>query len=289
MVLETDYDSAFNIDTGSVTIISSGNVDTVIIETYDTVRVTGIDVSRKKVYAERIEDGSEEELDFNKDSDKWIFFKSYPYGKEVNENMLLAGDILCVSKSFDGSYIRGWQCSQTVSGKVEKVAGNTDDRWVTIDGEQYQVAHYYKDKIVTGEQTSFVLDIAGRIASVGKQRQSDRILGYIYRLVDARKDHEDNIYVKIYNVQRQHENLVLADHVVLDGERRTKDYVKQILCSGQDGALVRQPVFYRKNSDGEIKELDLSSPAGQERERDNTLEELLPAGSYSWHFYYEKL
>ena len=43
------------------------------------------------------------ELDFNKDSDKWIFFKSYPYGKEVNENMLLAGDILCVSKSFDGS------------------------------------------------------------------------------------------------------------------------------------------------------------------------------------------
>ena len=284
MVLETDYDSAFNIDTGSVTIISSGNVDTVIIETYDTVRVTGIDVSRKKVYAERIEDGSEEELDFNKDSDKWIFFKSYPYGKEVNENMLLAGDILCVSKSFDGSYIRGWQCSQTVSGKVEKVAGNTDDRLVTIDGEQYQVAHYYKDKIVTGEQTSFVLDIAGRIASVGKQRQSDRILGYIYRLVDARKDHEDNIYVKIYNVQRQHENLVLADHVVLDGERRTKDYVKQILCSGQDGALVRQPVFYRKNSDGEIKELDLPSPAGQERERDNTLEELLPAGSYSWLF-----
>ena len=284
MVLETDYDSAFNIDTGFVTIISSGNVDTVIIETYDTVRVTGIDVSRKKVYAERIEDGSEEELDFNKDSDKWIFFKSYPYGKEVNENMLLAGDILCVSKSFDGSYIRGWQCSQTVSGKVDKVAGNTDDRLVTIDGEQYQVAHYYKDKIVTGEQTSFVLDIAGRIASVGKQTQSDRILGYIYRLVDARKDHEDNIYVKIYNVQRQHENLVLADHVVLDGERRTKDYVKQILCSGQDGALVRQPVFYRKNSDGEIKELDLSSPAGQERERDNTLEELLPAGSYSWLF-----
>lgn len=160
--------------------------------------------------------------------------------------MLLAGDILCVSKSFDGSYIRGWQCSQTVSGKVEKVAGNTDDRWVTIDGEQYQVANYYKDKIVTGEQTSFVLDIAGRIASVGKQTQSDRILGYIYRLVDARKDHEDNIYVKIYNVQRQHENLVLADRVVLDGERRTKDYVKQILCSGQDGALVRQPVFYRK-------------------------------------------
>ena len=284
MVLETDYDSAFNIDTGFVTIISSGNVDTVIIETYDTVRVTGIDVSRKKVYAERIEDGSEEELDFNKDSDKWIFFKSYPYGKEVNENMLLAGDILCVSKSFDGSYIRGWQCSQTVSGKVEKVAGNTDDRWVTIDGEQYQVANYYKDKIVTGEQTSFVLDIAGRIASVGKQTQSDRILGYIYRLVDARKDHEDNIYVKIYNVQRQHENLVLADRVVLDGERRTKDYVKQILCSGQDGALVRQPVFYRKNSDGEIKELDLPSPAGQERERDNTLEELLPAGSYSWLF-----
>lgn len=284
MVLETDYDSAFNIDTGSVTIISSGNVDTVIIETYDTVRVTGIDVSRKKVYAERIEDGSEEELDFNKDSDKWIFFKSYPYGKEVNENMLLAGDILCVSKSFDGSYIRGWQCSQTVSGKVEKVAGNTDDRWVTIDGEQYQVANYYKDKIVTGEQTSFVLDIAGRIASVGKQTQSDRILGYIYRLVDARKDHEDNIYVKIYNVQRQHENLVLADRVVLDGERRTKDYVKQILCSGQDGALVRQPIFYRKNSDGEIKELDLPSPAGQERERDNTLEELLPAGSYSWLF-----
>ena len=96
-----------------------------------------------------------EELDFNKDSDKWIFFKSYPYGKEVNENMLLAGDILCVSKIFDGSYIRGWQCSQTVSGKVDKVAGNTDDRLVTIDGEQYQVAHYYKDKIVTGEQDVF--------------------------------------------------------------------------------------------------------------------------------------
>ncbi len=50
MVLETDYDSAFNIDTGSVTIISSGNVDTVIIETYDTVRVTGIAVSKEKRY-----------------------------------------------------------------------------------------------------------------------------------------------------------------------------------------------------------------------------------------------
>lgn len=284
MVLETDYDSAFNIDTGFVTIISSGNVDTVIIETYDTVRVTGIDVSRKKVYAERVEDNSVTEIDFNEDSDKWVFFKSYPYGKEVNETMLLAGDILCVSKSFDGSYIRGWQCSQTLNGKVEKVAGDTDDRWVTIDGECYQVARSYKDKIVVGEQTSFILDIAGRIASAGKQTQSDRVLGYVYRLVDARNDHEDDIYVKIYNVQRQHELLTLADRVVLDGERRTKDYVKQILCSGQDGALVRQPVFYRKNSDGEIKELDLAAPTGQERERDNTLEELLPAGSYSWLF-----
>ena len=117
---------------------------------------------------------------------------------------------------------------------------------VTIDGEQYQVAHYYKIKLLQANRRLLFLDIAGRIASVGKQTQSDRILGYIYRLVDARKDHEDNIYVKIYNVQRQHENLVLADHVVLDGERRTKDYVKQILCSGQDGALVRQPVFLQK-------------------------------------------
>ena len=284
VVLETDYDSAFDIDAGFVTVISTAAVDTVVIETYDTVRVTGVDVSGKKVYAERVEDDSVIEIDFNEDSDKWIFFKSYPYGKEVNETMLLAGDILCVSRSFDGSYIRGWQCSQTVNGMVEKVEDDTGDRWVTIDGELYQVARSYKDKIIVGEQTSFILDIAGRIAAAGKQTQSDRILGYIYRLMDAGIDYEDDVYVKIYNVQRQHEKLILADYVVLDGERRTKDYVKQVLCSGKDGALVRQPVFYRKNSDGEIKELDLAAPAGQERERDNTLEELLPAGSYSWLF-----
>lgn len=283
-VLETDYEKAFNIDTGFITIISSGNVDTVIIETYDTLRVTGVDVSGKKVYAERVEDGSITDIDFKEESGKWVFFKSYPYGREVNETMIIAGDILCVSKSSDGSYIKGWQCSQTVNGTVEKVSGNTDNRSVTIDGEQYQVAHYYKDKIVTGEQTSFVLDISGRIASIGKQVQTDRVLGYIYKLIDARNDHEDDIYVKIYNVKRQHENLLLADRVVLDGERRTKDYVKQVLCSGKDGALVRQPVFYRTNSNGEIKELDLAAPSGQERERDNTLEELLPAGSYSWMF-----
>ena len=52
--------------------------------------------------------------------------------------------------------------------------------------------------------------------------------------------------------------------------------LNKFFASGQDGALVRQPVFYRKNSDGEIKELDLSSPAGQERERDNTLEDYCP-------------
>lgn len=283
-VLETDYESAFNINAGFVTVISSDNVDTVIIETYDTLRVTGIDVSGKKVYAERVEDGSVTDIDFKEDTDKWVFFKSYPYGKEVNETMLMADDILCVSKSSDGSYIRGWQCSQTVSGTVEKVSGNTDNRSVTINGEQYRVAHYYKDKIVTGEYTTFVLDIAGRIASTGKQTQTDRVLGYIYRLTDARNDHEDDIYVKIYNVKRQHENLVLADSIRLDGERKTKDYVKQILCSGQNGKLVRQPVFYRTNSNGEIKELDLAAPPGQARERDNTLEELLPAGSYSWMF-----
>lgn len=285
MVIETGYEKAFNIDTGFITIISSGNVDTVIIETYDTLRVTGVDVSGKKVYAERVEDGSVTDIDFTEESDKWVFFKSYPYGKEVNETMIIAGDILCVSKSSDGSYIKGWQCSQTVNGKVETISGNVDDRRVTIDGEQYQVAHYYKDKIATGEQTSFILDISGRIASIGKQAQTDRVLGYIYKLADARNDPSDeHIYVKIYNVKRQHELLTLADKVTLDGERRSADYVKQVLCSGKDGALVRQPVFYRINSNGEIKELDLAASSGQEREKDNTLEELLPAGSYAWMF-----
>ena len=38
-----------------------------------------------------IEDGSEERTYFTKDSDKWIFFKSYPYGKEVNEKYAAQG------------------------------------------------------------------------------------------------------------------------------------------------------------------------------------------------------
>ena len=285
IVLETDYEGAFNIDTGFITVISSGNVDTVIIESYDTLRVTGIDVSGKKVYAERVEDGSVTELDFKEGSGKWVFFKSYPYGKAINETMLISGDILCVSKSADGSYMRGWQCTQTVSGNIETVSGSADDRQITINGEQYRVAHYYKDNIVAGEQSTFVLDIAGRIASAGKQTQTDRTLGYLYKLTDSRNDPADeNIYVKIYNVRRQHELLTLADTIILDGKRKSVDYVKQILCSGQDGKLVRQPVFYRTNKDGEIKEIDLAAPSEQQRERDNTLEELLSAGSYSWMF-----
>ena len=284
-VVGTNYNEAFSVDFGTVTVISDGENDTVVIESYDILKVTGVDVSRKKVYAKNLEDDSVTVIDFNEDSKKWVFFKSYPYGREVNETILLTDDILCVSVSDDGSYMNGFQLSSTVNGTVSGVETDAAGyRIVTIDGVRYKVAKSYKDSIQIGKTKTFVTDISGRIVAEGKDVPGNRILGYVYAIGSEGKGLNKKTGVKIFNVSRTHETLSFADNVIVDGVRRTAEFAINALCTGTGGVLKRQLIFYTLNSDNEIKEIDLAANSGRAREGNNTLEELLPAGSYPWLF-----
>ncbi|MBP3360669.1 MAG: hypothetical protein J6N52_07450 [Clostridia bacterium] len=282
VLVETDYEGAFDFDFGTVTCLGSdGKYSVIIIESYENYTVSSIDISKKILYTEtKKSNGSFAAI--NLDDADYVDIRMLPYGKPVNENTILPKDLLSLAISADRSVIRGYLCTETVSGRIEAVSED-GKAYITIDGTEYEAdpAFYADKKPAPGDSGSFVLDAAGRIAAYSRS-ESGMTAGYVYFLSE---DENDNIIrVKIFNTSRQHIFAELADRVRLDGVTRTAQEVKRALCTGAGAALKRQLVMYSLDKNGKITGIDLAAETKDSREKENTLYRQLSAGSYTWYY-----
>lgn len=282
VLVETDYKGAFDIDYGTITCLGTdGKYSAVIIEAYKNYTVSSIDISKKILYTEtKDEDGSFEVIDL--DAADYVDIRMLPYGKPVNENTIQPKDIISIAASGDGSVIRGYLCSETVSGRIDAVADG-DKIYITVGGTEYPAdpVFYAQKKPAPGDSGSFVLDAAGRIAGYSAS-VSETAVGYVYFI--GKDENDDTIYIKIFNTSRQHIFTELAERVSLDGVSKKAEDAKNALCTGANASLKRQLIMYKLDNEGKVNSIDLAAESKESREKDGTLYKQLSAGSHTWYY-----
>lgn len=285
-LVTTDYKSAFEIDGGRVTCISSDGIyRSVIIEEFKNYTVKGIDISKKILYTDKRDaDGNVISINIG-DSCDYVKIKTLPYMKEVNENTIQPEDVLSLAVSDDGKIVRGYLCGEKVSGAIERISGSGRDMKITVNSEEYRVDSHFAESfnLYPGLDGSFVIDCLDRIAGYSdKGAALNFTIGYLYMM--NFDDFSQTAKVKIYNVKRQHVTAELEESVRLNGVKKSASAVRDILCSDSGGKLMRQLIGYKLNADGKITDIDSAAESKEARYRENMLYTLLPKGSYQWYY-----
>lgn len=281
-IVTTDYEKAFDIDYGKITCISyNSKCRTIIIDAYENYKINSIDTTNKIIYTDR-NDKNGNPISINLDDKLYVGFVMLPYGKTVNETNLEAGDLISVVASQDGEVIRAYLCTDSVNGKLEAI--NNSGEEVQIDGKKYKADPYFCNeyKPALGISGEFIFDAAGRVADYSQIGTDIGTIGYLYKLYEDKDD--ESISVKIYTLDRKHISAELAKNVRVDGNSMNRKGVKQLLCTKAGGALQRQLVMYKLNSQGNITSLTTAAQSKEDRMYDDTLYTLLPAGSYTWYY-----
>ena len=201
VLVETDYESAFNIDNGIIRLIShktnSNEYNVVLIDTYENYMVTSVDVGNRIIYTDSTDEHGNR-IKFNLDDTAYVDIRMTPYNKSVNENTIEPDDLLCLSISDDGQVIRGFLCENTISGKIEGILHDGEDSYIVINGQQCKLIADIVSKysLVTGMSGTFTLDAFNRVALYSKEASYIDNIGYIYGLFE---DEEENNSEYCYN------------------------------------------------------------------------------------------
>ncbi len=287
-LVETDYQSAFDIDYGNFRFISNGKnsngYNVVLIDSYENYIVTSVDVSNKVIYTDRTDkDGNR--IKFNLKDKAYVDIRMTPYNKPVNENTIEPDDLLCLSVSDNGEVIRGFLCEDTITGKIDKLHVNGFNSYVVIGEEKYDITPecITKYHLSAGMTGTFTFDIFDRIVMFTKDAAYIDSIGYIYRLAET-GDLKNNIMLKIYGINKKHITASLSRKVIFNGKSKTDEQVKTALCTLAQGALKRQLVVFKLNSKGEITYISTAKASKEECIDGDTLYTQLEAGSYKWYY-----
>jgi len=262
---ENYSDADFDVDTGSITLISTGggnNYDIVIIESYETLVVSGINTQSNVIY------------------DKFSSLNSYELPQK-EENVVIMGDDgeielsdiyldyvlqICASKNNEKVLMK--VINENFYGKIEAVY----DEGVVINGQEYELSEYFKS---TGQTASlnkkgdFYLDSSNRIVMFGKDYLEEAGYGYVLNAAVTR-NFGKKVQVKMLDDTGKVEVFDVAEKVTLDGDR-----IKATETNGQGkykflealsyepgstpekrDFIVRQPIRYRLNENGELSYVD---------------------------------
>ena len=281
-LVTTDYASAFDIEYGKITCVAyDGEYDTVIIEAYENHIIKGIDIVKHIIYTDRT---AETGKSISLGDLAYYDFTMLPHGREVNESTLENEDLISVAQSADGTVLRAYLCTETVSGKTENISVEGSKVYMTINGTRYRADKYFYEtyKPAAGEEGSYTLDAGGRIAAYSKSSSMNESIGYIYKLYHG--DAGDDTYIKLYNTSRQHIDARLAEHMSLNGQNASAAETQKALCTLAGGKLKRQLVMYKLNSEGDVVSITLSADSKEQRIKNDSLYTVIPAGSYSWYY-----
>ena len=287
-LVETNYESAFNINYGNIRFISNNNVNdeynVVLIDSYDNYIVTSVDVGNKVIYTDKT-DKNGNRIKFELKDKAYVDIKMTPYNKPVNENTIEPDDLLCLSVSDDGEVIRGFLCEDTVTGKIDELYVSDSDSYVVIGEEKYEVTPecVTKYNLRMGMTGTFTFDIFDRVVLYTQEISYSDNIGYIYKLAES-KDLQNKVMLKIFGLNKKHIVAALAGKVKFNGEPKTDKQVKAALCTLAQGALKRQLVVFKYNSKGEINSISTAKPSKEECVDGDSLYTQLDTGSYKWYY-----
>lgn len=283
--IDTDIIRHMNIKEGSIRLIRSKEskaYDVVIIRESETFVAGYVDQTNKKVYDSL--DGTAF-IDLSGDNEKVSIFDAS--GNIISAASIKRDSVLTIYRS-EGKMIEIWLANGEVSGIYNGAYTEDGDKYFKIDDEKYKVSDKYYDKLIakvmTGNDVTFKLDMAGRIAClVTAAAGSEYTFGYYISHIMADDEGEDMVYMRLYSADDGLKKFKLAERVKIDGknykkarpvltaveeamEKTDEEYRK---FSNRPSSVKSRILRYRLNDAGEINEID--TPYKSSYESENTL------------------
>ncbi len=219
--------------------------DVISVKTYENIVVD-------KVISNKITDKySQTVLKLDEDDD--INFRIVKGFEEVSVSDLKEYDVLSVSKSLDGTLYDIVVTTDTVEGKVTA----SDSRGVVINGDRYEVAENYTNKINVGSEGVFCLDADGRIAAVKTSLSADVSYGYLTNAYYSDNGKEEAGF-SIFTADNKEVTFIANDKIKFNNTRNVsaKDAVNAINDENRSAA---QLVTYTVNSAGKLTAINTAA------------------------------
>ena len=281
----TSYDDTLmKPEMGSVGLVDSdkdGVFDVVIITSYETVVVGGVDVQNGLVY-DKLSPGSSINLDVN-DTTREISIHDKS-GQPVEISGLSEWSILTIAKTLP-SQPGTEKIDVTVSTDIAKgtvimtsTDTNSQKQLIGIGEDTYLVSSVCSQTFTVGDTGNFYLDSFGEVAAYD-QRASELSYGYLSE-IGKEGIIASSIYLRIYTTDGKMETWPCAEKIEVDGAMIEKEDLAETLRSAAMSAMDAvgetyepeavtgaQMIRYKLNSEGMISKLATLAGDGNELHR----------------------
>lgn len=269
-----NFESLFPFEYGNIKIYKDAvtrKYRTVSINDVRYLKVNSVSYDDLVVYT----DGNDGygQLEVKNDADS-LFTLQNAEGLPLAVTALNFGDIISVQRSKDGSVVQAVLCGEKISGVLESVSLNGDEKLYSIDGKEYistTIFEIYCGNIIVGNSYNFIVD-NDKVLYATDYANNGLSYGYVYDMAVERISFDEKILVKIFTDRGTHMIAELSEKAKIDGLKKNNQ--SEIISSFQDkitGDLVRQLIRYRKNNKGQIIEVDTAADNETMRENYGTL------------------
>ncbi len=230
---------------------NSSSYDICEMNTYDTFMVDAINTAEKKVYGDA---GQEYSLDDSAEQDIDIYDAS---GARRDFSSIDEKNVLSIARSMSGETLSVLLSTQTVSGKIQRIAKNGSYTTIVVNDNEYKCfREQTAAKLQAGATAELYLDAFSCVYD-SKAISGDGTLAYVINMaeIDTGLDHVLRF------------KLLTEDGTVgvMDAEERLRidnvtytDAAKAANVLRSDGAVKRQLIKYKQNSEGKVTEIDTS-------------------------------
>lgn len=254
----------FQIESGDITVVknsSSDSVDTIIINSYETMIFDRLSYDKNKIYNKYSHSGVTTEINFE-DAD-YIIIKN---DEEISLADLKEWDVISLRASKSGSDPYYKLIVSDIREEALTESYSQSDKTVTSIGYIYDIAKSYYDSfnenkgvgemLKLGENQIYLLDAFGRVAVVLADESSQNN-EYMY-IINAylEDDGFSDGRIKYYDINTQQIiKAEFADKVRIDEVRYSKSKLKESPLFDADGNCSAQLAQIETDADGNVKKI----------------------------------
>lgn len=258
-----------------VFIDNDGDTYADVVQVYETENIFVKSVGKDNVYGKY---GEMLELENCKN-----ILISNMYGNELTLDKIVASNILSVTRSKDGTITQIVIYDDPVFGAVEGITDDSDETYVTVDGDTFALSESYKKAVTDGKAIdlaigmygTFYLDAAEKIAGYDDKNDATSYLQagntdwqYVY-LVNGYFDHSaDEAALKFIVGVNDIQKIRCAEKVRIDGKKCKFNEIVSELYTDDNGqlteAFVPRVAKIRLDADGKITDIDTARKGSNE-------------------------
>lgn len=260
---------ASSVKDGSLTAIDSdrdGTFDIIAVDAYDSYVVTRIIDS--KIYAENTA-GVVIDLDALSYTEGKGYLIYNVLGQPVKVADIKKGDTLSVSRDKSGRITEIVVTIDEITGIIGAIEERDGKMFVTVNGAEFEcsalVSSLGADDIVLGNKACIKFNKDGLVCDIDGEAYDLWNAAYLTG-VSTGKGLDTDVKIKFFGEDGKWHIASLADKIALT-DRLDKNSVSNIdksgiiseIGTGDDGQAVRQPILYRLNASGYLKEIKFAA------------------------------